>query len=77
MQATVGDLKADEGTSFVCPCRTHAFGKRELINAFGADMPLENIGLRYRYSQCDTPAHGAWLTKRARRHAEAQQRLTA
>jgi hypothetical protein len=55
-------LGANEGVAFRCPCRTHTFGRRELINAFGADTPLENIGLRYRCGRCDLPAHDAWIT---------------
>lgn len=59
---TVNDLKADEGIAFRCLCRTLTFDRRELINAFGPETPLDNIGLRYRCSQCDLPAQHAWIT---------------
>ncbi len=62
MQVKVADLRGDEGIAFRCPCRTRTFSRRELINAFGADTPFENIGLRYRCGQCDQPAGHAWIT---------------
>ena len=58
----IRNLGADDGVAFQCHCRTHTFSRREMVNAFGADTPLEGIGLRYRCSRCDMPAHRAWVT---------------
>ncbi|MDO9711986.1 hypothetical protein [Paracraurococcus lichenis] len=58
----VKDLRQGEGITFDCGCRTLMFSRRELINAFGADTPLEHIGLRYRCSRCDMPAQRAWAS---------------
>ena len=63
MADTVSNLMGHEGIAFQCQCRTHTFNKSELVNAFGADTPLENIGLRYRCSQCDLPAQRAWIAQ--------------